>query len=255
MPKGCTRTVTAQTSQVTSICSQTVQGPWVRQVTVCRSPSHKSTRKQRHLQWHHISQIFCPLCHQILSTIANLISYQIWILHYQRWLAMLHLISLLTCINCSPHKITFGNGYWRNKCICKPFCPMRSHIHLPAEHVAMLPVPGDVVTVSWIPWCAPIAVGTIMLQIHSTWLFQVGLILHLGHDGEPCPSYLNSLPPEVFAHNMEAYEDDIEDVTEGDGSSNVIKELKRFTGLYALGSTIFSTPINCHWYISLVYIL
>jgi len=44
---------------------------------------------------------------------------------------------------------------------------------------------------------------------------------------------------------MEAYEDDIEDVTEGDGSSNVIKELKRFTGLYALGSTIFSTPIDC----------
>jgi len=44
---------------------------------------------------------------------------------------------------------------------------------------------------------------------------------------------------------MEAYEDDIEDVTKGNGSSNVIKELKRFTGLYALGSTIFSTSIDC----------
>jgi len=77
------------------------------------------------------------------------------------------------------------------------------------------------------------------------WLFQVGFILHLSHGGEPCPSYLNSSLLEIFAHDMEAYEDVIEDVTEGDESSNIIKELKRFTSLYALGSTIFSTPINC----------
>ena len=37
----------------------------------------------------------------------------------------------------------------------------------PAEHVAMSPVPGDVVTVSWIPWCAPVR-GTPKFQYSNS---------------------------------------------------------------------------------------
>jgi hypothetical protein len=78
------------------------------------------------------------------------------------------------------------------------------------------------------------------------WLFQVGLVLHLGHNGQACPSYINSSAPDVVPQDMEHYEDDLGDATEGDGSNNIVKELKRFTGLYDLGSTTFSTPVDCH---------
>jgi len=67
----------------------------------------------------------------------------------------------------------------------------------------------------------------------------------LGHDGKPCPSYLNSSLPEVFAHDMRLMKMILKMLLKVMEAANVIKELKRFTGLYALGSTIFSTPIDC----------
>jgi hypothetical protein len=78
------------------------------------------------------------------------------------------------------------------------------------------------------------------------WLFQVGLILHLGHHGQPCSSYFNASAPEGVTHDADHYDDDVDDATEGDGSNNIVKELKRFTGVYALGSKVFSLPVDCH---------
>jgi hypothetical protein len=77
------------------------------------------------------------------------------------------------------------------------------------------------------------------------WLFQVGLILHLGHDGQPCSSYFNASAPEVVTHEAGLYVDDSDDVTEGDDTINIVKELKRLTGLYNLGSKVFSPPADC----------
>jgi hypothetical protein len=68
------------------------------------------------------------------------------------------------------------------------------------------------------------------------WLFQVGLILHLGHHGQPCSSYFSASGPEGVTHDADHYDDDVDDAMEGDGSSNIVKELKRFTGVYGLGS-------------------
>jgi CxC2 like cysteine cluster associated with KDZ transposases len=78
------------------------------------------------------------------------------------------------------------------------------------------------------------------------WLFQVGLVLHLGHDSKPCPSYFDTSAPDVVTQEAEQYEDDLDDPTEGDGSNHIVKELKRFIGVYDLGSTMFSTPVDCH---------
>ena len=77
------------------------------------------------------------------------------------------------------------------------------------------------------------------------WLFQVGLVLHLGHDGKPCPSYFDPSAPDVITQDAEQYEDELDDPTEGDGSNHIVKELKRFTGVYDLGSTTFSTLADC----------
>jgi hypothetical protein len=77
------------------------------------------------------------------------------------------------------------------------------------------------------------------------WLFQVGLIVHVGHGGKPCPSYFTTSAPDIVAHDAEYY-DDLDDITEGDGSNNIVKELKRFTRVYDLGSTTFTPPVDCH---------
>jgi CxC2 like cysteine cluster associated with KDZ transposases len=78
------------------------------------------------------------------------------------------------------------------------------------------------------------------------WLFQVGLVLHLGHNGAPCPSYFHPSAPDVVGQDAEDYEDDFNDATEGDGTNNIVKEMKRFTGIYDLHSTTFPTPVDCH---------
>jgi hypothetical protein len=50
-------------------------------------------------------------------------------------------------------------------------------------------------------------------------------------------------PPLGVTHDAEFYNDD-DDVMEGNGTNNVVKELKRFTGLYDLGSKTFSTLLD-----------
>ena len=49
-----------------------------------------------------------------------------------------------------------------------------------------------------------------------------------------------------MAHDADQYDDDLEDATEGDASNNIVKELKRFTGLYNLGATTITTPMDFH---------
>jgi CxC2 like cysteine cluster associated with KDZ transposases len=78
------------------------------------------------------------------------------------------------------------------------------------------------------------------------WLFQVGLVLHLGHNGAPCPSYFHPSVPDVVGQDSDDYEDDFNDATEGDGTNNIVKEMKQFTSIYDLHSTTFSMPVDCH---------
>ena len=78
------------------------------------------------------------------------------------------------------------------------------------------------------------------------WLFQVGLVFHLGHEGNHCPSYFNGSPPVVDIQDATGYEDDTDDITKSDTSNNIVRILKRFTGVYDLGSTTYPTPLDCH---------
>jgi hypothetical protein len=78
------------------------------------------------------------------------------------------------------------------------------------------------------------------------WLFQVGVVLRLGHCGQPCPSYLDNSVLEPPVHKLVADKEDIDDVTKSNVNSNVIKELKHLTGVYDLSSAAFSLLEDCH---------
>ncbi|KAF8234554.1 hypothetical protein L208DRAFT_1261383, partial [Tricholoma matsutake] len=80
----------------------------------------------------------------------------------------------------------------------------------------------------------------------TAWLFQVRLVLHLGHNGASCPSYFHPSAPDVVGKEADNYEDDLDDATEGDGTNNIVKEMKRFTSVYDLGPTTFPMPMDCH---------
>lgn len=83
-------------------------------------------------------------------------------------------------------------------------------------------------------------------HFEPAWLFQVGMVLQLGHGGLLCPSYVDNSVPEPHFHELLADEDDIDDVTESDANNNIIKELKCLTGIYNLDSIAFSIPEDYH---------
>ena len=71
-------------------------------------------------------------------------------------------------------------------------------------------------------------------------------MLHFGHSKKPCSSYFDTsvLVPEI--QEVASYEDDIDDTTEGNGSNNITKELKRLAGIYDLTARTYSLPAHCH---------
>lgn len=83
-------------------------------------------------------------------------------------------------------------------------------------------------------------------HFEPAWLFHVGVVLQLGHGGRPCPSYVDSSVPEPHFHESPADEDEVDDVTESDVNNNIVKELKRLTGVYDLSSGAYSLPVDCH---------
>jgi len=207
MPKGCTRTLEHRPARSPPFVHRLYGDLWVKAGSLSAAvPVTKAQEAKTSAATTYQSDLL-SLCCQILSTMANLFHIRYGSSIIKGDLAILHLISPLACINCSPHKITFRNGYQRNKCICKPFCPMRFHIHLPAEHAASVagtwrccdcfPESPDVHQL-----CRDNHASNPFHRIdHGTgsffepaWLFQVGVILHLGHDGNPVLATLNSSP-------------------------------------------------------------
>jgi hypothetical protein len=257
MAKGRTRTIIGRTTQVATICSQTVRGPRVRQVTVQRSPHSPPKPKRAKTsgatpfqsdtafaipdepfhdeQLNFISDLDPPS-----SKVACIFTYssafpltykmqsaqdyiEEWLPKKQMYLQALlsnEVPDSLTCHSCGDVL-----GYWRCRdCFFNPLlcnnCCRDNHASHPFHRI-------DHWTGSY---------------YEPAWLFQVGVVLNLGHGGRPCPSYLDSSPPVIITHHTDsaAYADG------GNRSTNfIVKELKRCTGVYDLGSATFSAPMDC----------
>jgi hypothetical protein len=82
-------------------------------------------------------------------------------------------------------------------------------------------------------------------HFEPAWLFQVGVVLHFGHSGKPCSSYFDTSAPVPKFQEAVSYEDDIDDKMEGNGSNNIMKELKRLAGI-DLTTRTYSLLAHCH---------
>ena len=71
-------------------------------------------------------------------------------------------------------------------------------------------------------------------------------MLHFRYSGKPCSSYFDTSVPVPEFKEAASYKDDIDDTTEGDGSNNIMKELKWLAGIYVLTTGTYSLPAHCH---------
>ena len=260
MPKATsTRTVIGRVTQMMTVRSQTVRGPRVRHVPVRRSPqstprSKKAKDAAAPSSHTDISSFMLdePLRHEHLNFISDIdppsskatasfptsrpYSYEPQTPqdYIEEWLPKKSMYLEVLLSNEAPDSFNCqlcgdAAATWKCRdCLFNPVlcadCCRDNHALNPFHRID-----------HWTGFC-----------FEPAWLFQVGLILHLGHGGKPCPSYFDNSAPDITAHDADQYDDDLEDATEGDASNNIVKELKRFTGLYDLGATTIATPVDCH---------
>ena len=56
-------------------------------------------------------------------------------------------------------------------------------------------------------------------------------MLHFRHSRKPCSSYFDTLALVPKFQEVVSYKDDIDDTMEGDGSNNIMKEIKQLAGI------------------------